>query len=130
MKYLFLILLTVMTYAWSAEDLYTFKSPKEQTRFQELTSELRCLVCQNQNLNESNAALANDLREQIYQKIKNGESNQQIITFLVDRYGDFILYRPPLKFGTVILWFGPIIILLAALGYFMVYLRSKIRESS
>ncbi|NOQ81100.1 MAG: cytochrome c-type biogenesis protein CcmH, partial [Methylophaga sp.] len=85
-----------------------------EARFISLSTELRCLVCQNQSLADSNAGLAQDLREEVYKLLKEGRTNQQIIDFLVSRYGDFVLYDPPLKLGTLMLWFGPLFILIFA----------------
>ena len=85
-------------------------------RMRELTQKLRCLVCQNQSLAESDADLAVDLRRQIENKVNGGESDEQIIRYLVDRYGDFILYDPPLKPSTIVLWFGPLLLAIVSLG--------------
>jgi cytochrome c-type biogenesis protein CcmH len=112
----------------AAEDFYQFQSPKDQQRFETLTTELRCLVCQNQNLAESNAGLAIDLRNQIFQQIQSGQSNQQIIDYLVNRYGSFILYRPPFHFQTLGLWLAPSLILLSGLVYLLYYIRRQHRE--
>lgn len=96
-------------------DIYPFQTAKQQRQFQHLTYELRCLVCQNQNLAESNAALATDLRNEIANKIRIGRTNQQIINYLVARYGDYILYKPPVNKATYILWFTPFILLIAGM---------------
>ena len=82
-----------------------------------LSSELRCLVCQNQTLADSNAGLAVDLRNSIREQMKGGASDQEIIGFMTARYGDFVLYRPPLKATTLLLWFGPFLLL--AIGAFL-----------
>lgn len=111
----------------AAEDFYQFTSHEQQTRFETLTTQLRCLVCQNQTLAESNAPLANDLRDQIYQQIQTGQTNKDIINYLVTRYGDFILYRPPLKIATVGLWFGPLFLLIFGISYLIYYIRKKQR---
>jgi cytochrome c-type biogenesis protein CcmH len=108
---------------FAVEDYYPFSLPKDQERFQTLTSELRCLVCQNENLAESNAKLAIDLRNQIYQQIKIGKSNQAIIHYLVTRYGDYILYRPPFNFSTLLLWIAPFLVLFFGMIYLIYYLR-------
>ena len=79
-----------------------------------IAAELRCLVCQNQSIAESNADLARDLRQQIREQLRAGKSEADIRTYMTARYGDFVLYRPPLKAGTVLLWFGPFVLL--ALG--------------
>jgi len=100
---------------FAANDIYSFHSTQQQNQFETLTTELRCLVCQNQNLAESNAPLASDLRQQIYQKILQGQSTQDIINYLVARYGDFILYQPPLRVTTFLLWFGPLLFIVIAI---------------
>lgn len=84
-------------------------------RFNQLARELRCLVCQNQSLADSNAVLAMDLKREIRQMLHDGASDEQVIRFLVDRYGDFVLYRPPVKASTLLLWFGPLLFLVIAL---------------
>jgi cytochrome c-type biogenesis protein CcmH len=81
----------------------------------DLASELRCLVCQNQSLAESNAGLAVDLRNQIRDQLARGASEREVIDFMVARYGDFVLYRPPLKASTFFLWFGPFVLLIAGI---------------
>ena len=88
-----------------------------------LANELRCLVCQNQTLADSNADLAVDLRNQIREQLKGGKSERDVVDFLVARYGDFVLYRPPLKASTVLLWFGPFLLL--ALGAFFLVRRIR-----
>lgn len=88
---------------------------EQQARFQALSNELRCLVCQNQSIAESDAPLANDLREQVRAQLAAGKSDAQIKRYLTDRYGDFVLYRPPLKPATWLLWAGPFALLLLAL---------------
>ncbi len=112
--------LLFLIFCWSSAQatvIYQFDNPAQKARFNQLTSELRCLVCQNQNLAESNAKLAVDLREQIYQQLQQGRDKQDIRAYMVKRYGDFILYRPVLQSKTFLLWFGPIIIL--AIGFAM-----------
>lgn len=125
MKKIFLIFLCFMTSSFAAEDYYSFSSEDQQKNFSALTSELRCLVCQNQNIAESNAPLAADLRGQIYQQIRNGKSKQEIIDYLIARYGHFILYRPPVNAGTLLLWIGPFFLLLISMIYLIYYLRKN-----
>jgi cytochrome c-type biogenesis protein CcmH len=91
----------------------TARDPVAQERAVGLANELRCLVCQNQSIAESNAELAVDLRRQIDEQIAAGKSDREIIDFMVARYGDFVLYRPPLKATTLLLWGGPLLLLLA-----------------
>jgi cytochrome c-type biogenesis protein CcmH len=114
----------------AAEDFYHFENPQQHARFTALTSDLRCLVCQNQNLAESNAPLANDLRQQIYQQVLQGRTDQQITNYLVTRYGDFILYSPPVRAATLGLWFGPGFMLLAGLGYLLFYIHQNRRRQT
>lgn len=124
-KIFFLVILFIPLQLWGAEDFYQFNTEKEQKRFTLLTSQLRCLVCQNQNLAESNAPLAADLRQQIYLHIQQGESDQVIIDYLVSRYGNFILYRPPFTIATLGLWLSPILFLSIGIGYLIFYIRKK-----
>ena len=89
------------------------KDAKLEERAAALSSELRCLVCQNQTIADSNAPLAVDLREQIREQLKSGRSEREVLEFMTARYGDFVLYRPPLKATTLALWVGPFVLLLA-----------------
>jgi cytochrome c-type biogenesis protein CcmH len=89
-----------------------FDSQEQQERFNRLTGELRCLVCQNQNLADSDAPLAHDLRDEIFEMLQAGRSDEEIKRFLVERYGDFVLYRPPVKGNTLILWLAPAVLLI------------------
>jgi cytochrome c-type biogenesis protein CcmH len=97
---------------------YKFEDPADKQAFRDLIEEIRCLVCQNESLAGSNAELAQDLRQEIYEMFLAGKSKEEITTFLVDRYGDFVLFRPPLKPSTYPLWFGPVILLMIA-GFFL-----------
>jgi len=110
-----ILLFTASSVVHSADVIFTFEDPVQEQRYRDLIDELRCLVCQNQSLADSHADLAQDLRNEIFEKIIQGDSNDTIIEFLVDRYGDFVLYRPPLKLTTWILWFGPLLGLMVAL---------------
>ncbi len=89
-----------------------FRDDAERQRYQALVEELRCTVCQNQNLADSNAALAKDLRRKVFEMVQAGRSDAEIKQYLVDRYGDFVLYRPPMKPTTWALWYGPGLVLL------------------
>jgi cytochrome c-type biogenesis protein CcmH len=89
-----------------------FETPEQEDRYDKMISELRCLVCQNQNLADSNAELAVDMRRKTYEMVMQGKSEKEIGAFMVERYGDFVLYRPPLNNKTLLLWTGPFIILL------------------
>lgn len=104
--------------------------PVLEKRVVALTEELRCLVCQNQTIADSHADLAIDLKNQIREKLKSGMSEAQIIDYLVARYGDFVLYRPPVKATTVPLWFGPFALLLAALAGLFFYIVRRRKSAS
>jgi cytochrome c-type biogenesis protein CcmH len=106
---------------WLACGLAAAQSPDTEKRVAALASELRCLVCQNQTLADSNAPLAVDLRNQIREQLAAGKSEQDVVDFMVARYGDFVLYRPPLKASTVALWAGPFVFL--ALGVWLLARR-------
>ncbi|MGB5260238.1 MAG: cytochrome c-type biogenesis protein [Gammaproteobacteria bacterium] len=93
---------------------FTFASADEEQRFKDLILELRCLVCQNQSLIDSDAELAHDLRAEVYGMMQAGRTDAQIVEFLVARYGDFVLYNPPVKPSTWLIWFGPFVLLLVA----------------
>lgn len=99
--------------------------PVAEKRLQSLSEELRCLVCQNQTIADSNAELAQDLRREIRGMIKAGQSDQQIIDFMVARYGDFVLYRPPVKGITLLLWGGPVALLLFGVLALRSYLKRR-----
>ena len=104
-----------------------FESEQQEQRFQQLTEELRCVVCQNQTLADSDAPLAHDLRAEIHEMMLQGQSDDQIRTFLVDRYGDFVLYRPAVKGNTLMLWLAPaILLLLGALVVFFAVRRHRL----
>ena len=96
-----------------------------EKRLVAISSELRCLVCQNESLSGSNAELANDLRREIRTMIKDGKSDNEIMAFMVNRYGDFVRYRPPLKGTTLLLWFGPALLFVGALSGLFLYLRRR-----
>jgi cytochrome c-type biogenesis protein CcmH len=101
------------------------EDPVANQRAVQLAERLRCLVCQNQSLADSNAELAVDLRRQIREQIAQGKGDAQIIDFMVQRYGDFVLYRPPLKASTWLLWFGPPLLLLIGLVMLIRYVRER-----
>ena len=105
------LFLLVLSGSAFAQEPLAFDTPEQEARFQQLTLELRCLVCQNQNLADSDAELARDLREEIHEMMMAGQDNEQIKTFLVDRYGDFVLYRPAVGGNTLLLWLMPGILL-------------------
>ena len=107
--------LTLTGVAHAAIDTYEFANDAERARFRELTQELRCPKCQNQDIADSNAPIATDLRREIFRMLGEGKDNQQIIDFMVDRYGDFVRYKPALTRKTAVLWFGPLALLVGGL---------------
>ena len=113
-----ILLLSPCVPALSLASLETlsFENPQQETRYKKIIAELRCLVCQNQNLADSNADLAKDLRKKTYTMILAGQTDAQIIDFMVARYGDFVRYRPPFKPSTVLLWISPALLLALGLG--------------
>lgn len=110
----------------AAVEIKQFSNTEQEQRYKHIIDELRCLVCQNQNISGSNAGLAQDLRKQVYKMIMAGEDDAAIFDFMVTRYGDFVLYRPPFKATTLFLWLGPFIIL--ALGLFVLVRFIRQRE--
>lgn len=123
--FLLLSSLMMMHKVHAMNDIYAFKSSVQKNQFDKLTHQFRCLVCQNQSLAYSNAPLAKDLRREIYDQILDNQSEKEIIHYLTDRYGDFILYRPPLNLKTVLLWAGPFIFLLGGFVGLIVMIKSK-----
>jgi len=121
------IIALMLSFSVLAAPIETFKfdSPETEKIFHKLSEELRCLVCQNQNVAESNADLAKDLRLEIYTMLTNGKTEEEIVGFMVDRYGDYILYRPPFKPMTWLLWFGPIIVFFIGMIFVVRYLKSQ-----
>lgn len=112
MKYVLLVLLQLACgMAMAAVDAQHFATEQQAQRYQVLIEELRCLVCQNQSLDESNAEFAQDLRSKVSSMIRAGHSDRQILDYLVERYGDFVRYRPPLRGSTLLLWLGPLLFL-------------------
>jgi cytochrome c-type biogenesis protein CcmH len=116
MKQHFLILIFILlSYSLSANNLPTFANPAQEQRYQTLINELRCVQCQNQSVAESDAGIAQDICQLVQAKMLEGQTDQQITDFLVERYGDFILYNPPFKPVTYLLWLLPPFLLLIAL---------------
>lgn len=123
---LVLIFLPLITTA--AIEVSQFDDPEKAATYKQLIEELRCLVCQNQNLAASNAELAQDMRRKTYSMVQKGASHQDVVDFMVKRYGDFVMYRPPFNMSTAMLWIGPFVILIGGvfLLLFLIKGRSKI----
>ncbi len=120
--------LLVSSASYAVIEVREFDDPDKQALYEELIDELRCLVCQNQNLAASNADLAKDLRRQAHEMIQQGAGKDEVIDYMVDRYGDFVLYRPPFKPTTLLLWVGPALFL--AIGLVVVVIVSRRRAAN
>jgi len=126
MKPITLIFLLLLAGVSSAGVEYReFKNPEQQEAYESLTSELRCLVCQNQTIADSNADLAADLRRQVYEMLEKGQSKDEVLKFMTERYGDFVLYNPPFKVKTLLLWLGPVLFFLIGALFVIVLIRRK-----
>ena len=126
--WLLLVLLSFGTAAWAQSSDPTplqFHDNAEETRFHRLTAELRCVMCQNLSLADSNAQIAHDLRREVLDLMREGRSDAQIKQFLVERYGEFVLYKPEMAPGTWLLWFGPAALLLAGAFIVMLVIRRR-----
>ncbi|MDE2440075.1 MAG: cytochrome c-type biogenesis protein CcmH [Betaproteobacteria bacterium] len=119
------LVLNAPSFASTATEAALADDPVAEKRLLGLSEELRCLVCQNQNIADSNAELAQDLRHEIRGMIKAGKTDKEIIDFMVARYGDFVLYRPPLQGNTLLLWGGPIALLIFGLVALIAYQRRR-----
>jgi len=109
---------------------FKFADEAAEQHFKDLIAELRCLVCQNQSLADSDAELAHDLRAEVYEMVQDGKSDEEIVEFLVTRYGDFVLYKPPVKPSTYLLWFGPFVLLILAGGLLLRAVRRQKRTTN
>lgn len=125
MIWLALIMVLVSGPAWAGEAKPLGEDPAVEARLKHLAIELRCLVCQNQTLADSNAPLAEDLRREVRDMIVKNMSDKEIIDFLVERYGDFVLYRPPVKATTALLWVGPFVLLIVGLAALIITVRRR-----
>ena len=122
-----LILLAIGLGSHAKEAVLAAQDPLLEARMVRITSELRCLVCQNQTIADSHAGLAVDLRNQVLDLLRQGQTDQQILDYMTARYGDFVLYRPPVKGSTMLLWFGPGLLLVLGLGALYLSLRRRSR---
>ena len=125
----FIIIISICLTQFFSNNSYTvepeeiLENQKQELRARNISKNIRCMVCQNQSIDESNAPLAKDLRILIRSKIKEGSDDREIYNFLTDRYGDFILLKPPFKLSTLVLWFLPFIFFIV--GFFIVFLHNK-----
>jgi cytochrome c-type biogenesis protein CcmH len=124
------LLLGAATLAPAAIETFTFDSPEQEEQFKKLSGELRCLVCQNQSIGDSNAELAQDLRREVYEMIKAGQSDTEIVSFLVARYGDFVLYKPPVTKATALLWVGPFLLIAVGLFFLIRFIRTRVATTT
>lgn len=122
---LLLALMFLLPAGWAKEATPVAEDPEIERRMLELSEDLRCLVCQNETLAGSRADFANDLRREIREQMQANKSDEEIVDFLVARYGEFVLYRPPLKPTTLFLWFGPFILLLGGAVVLVAYLKRR-----
>ena len=122
-----LISLLLSVQAYGAIEAHTFSSDVERKRYQSFVEELRCPKCQNQNLSGSDSPISADLRRELYEMIKSGKSDMEIVTYMVDRYGEFILYRPRITPVTYVLWGAPAVLLILGVVLLMVMLRQRRR---
>ncbi len=111
--------------AMAVEPDEILSDPKLEARAREVSVNLRCLVCQNQSIDDSNAALAKDLRVLVRERLTKGDTNEQVISYIVDRFGEYVLLKPRMALHTMVLWFGPLALLLLAGGYFYMNLRAR-----
>ena len=125
-----LVILAASRLAVAVEPKEMLRDPALEARAREISRELRCVVCQNESIDESDADLAHDLRVLVRERLTAGDSDQQVVQFIVDRYGDFVLLRPPVKPATYLLWASPAILLLIAAAIIAFYLRRHRRAGA
>lgn len=131
MTRLFAVMLLLLPLSLHADiDAYEFEDPAKEVLYKKLTKELRCTVCQNQDIADSNAELAQDLRRKTYQMVQDGKDEAYVLDYMSQRYGDFVLYRPRLQTNTLLLWAGPFIILLVGVFVLLRIIRRKPETSS
>ncbi|MDQ7090597.1 MAG: cytochrome c-type biogenesis protein CcmH [Methylococcales bacterium] len=129
-KILMLILSVMSLNVLAAIDVYQFKDDEKQHRFQTLVAELRCPKCQNQTLADSNSEIATDLRMKVYQMLEKDKSDEVIIDYMLERYGEFVLYKPRVSGQTLLLWYGPILLLVIGLIIVGFILRHRLKKTS
>ena len=125
LRYALFFTLLLAGQALAVIETYEFSNPELELRYRQLSTELRCPKCQNQNIADSNAPIAQDLRKLLYQQLEKGASNEEILDYMVARYGEFVRYRPRFSGATAILWLAPALLLLAGLVVAFLTLRSR-----
>jgi cytochrome c-type biogenesis protein CcmH len=124
-KFILTCLLLLTSLAQANVALTVAENPELEKRVQAISEELRCLVCQNQTIADSHADLAIDLKNQVRDMLAQGKSNKEVTDYMVQRYGDFVLYRPPVKNTTWLLWFGPFLLLIGGIGFLALKLKNR-----
>lgn len=128
MKQIIILLSLLFSAHVLAIDVYDFKTAEQEALYQKLTKELRCLVCQNQNLADSDAGLAKDLKDQVAKFVIAGQDEETIKTYMIERYGDFVNYEPPLNASTLFLWFSPLLVFIIGGVILFLNIRKKQHE--
>ena len=124
--FFFILLSAILSFAAHASiQIYEFEDLEQEQQFKELSSTLRCPKCQNNTIADSNAELAVDIRQKVYEMTKQGKSKQDIVDYMVARYGNFVTYKPPFTLATAILWLGPIFVVMFGFGFIFVRSRKK-----
>ena len=126
-RYFWLLLLLACSAVAAKEAAPAAADPVLEARVLRVTAELRCLVCQNQTIADSHSGLADDLRREVREQLRSGASDEQVVQFMTDRYGDFVRYRPAFKASTVLLWAGPALLLAIGLGALVIVLRRRMK---
>ncbi|MCX7554510.1 cytochrome c-type biogenesis protein CcmH [Marinicella sp. S1101] len=124
-KKISLLLMLIATPVWAIE-VYDFETPEQEALYQQLAKDLRCLVCQNQNLADSEAGLAKDLKDQVAEFVMAGQDAETIKQYMIERYGDFVTYNPPMNLGTAFLWFSPLVVFL--IGSLVLFLNIRRKQ--
>ncbi|MDG3088744.1 cytochrome c-type biogenesis protein CcmH [Vibrio hannami] len=130
MKKFFLVVLScffLSSVAIAAIDVYEFDTEEQEQQFKDLSNTLRCPKCQNNTIADSNAELAQDLRKKVYEMTKDGKSSDEIVDYMIDRYGNFVTYKPPFTVATSVLWLSPLVVVL--LGFGIIVMRGKKKKA-
>lgn len=125
-----IVLLLGAASAQASITVYEFEDDEQRERFDQLIDELRCPKCQNQNIADSDAGVAKLIKDRVYKLVQEGKTREEVTDHMVDRYGDFVTYRPPLKTSTLLLWFGPVLALLVAVMALVIYVRKNNRKTA